>query len=115
MGGVSRVCYFLILLLFGEKTRRMNDGGTTWADRHPFRFVQTDTGNSGARFCGYPQAPDTIDDAARFVVKSVSQSSVFCAGTFLKTSGLTFLLYYRSTGQRWKRQQAISQAFTEGK
>jgi norsolorinic acid ketoreductase len=39
-------------------------------------FVQTDTGNAGARFCGYPQAPDTIDDAARFVVKSIDEATM---------------------------------------
>jgi hypothetical protein len=75
------VCSFLVLWLFGEKTIRMNEGDMTRADRRLFRFVQTDTGNAGARFCGYPQAPDTIEDAARFVVKSVSQSNVFCIVT----------------------------------
>lgn len=58
------------LAFWGENKK--ND--MTRANRRLFRFVQTDTGNAGARFCGYPQAPDTIDDAARFVVKSVSQS-----------------------------------------
>lgn len=84
------------------------------ADRRRFRFVQTDTGNAGAKFCGYPQAPDTIDDAVSFAAKSVSQSGIFCVA-ITSTGDLTFSLYYRSMRQRWKRQQVIFRAFMEVK
>ena len=63
-----------------------------WADRRgQFRFVTTDTGNAGARFCGYPGAPDSVEDGATFVVKTVGQSSVLCFMTSLIISGLTSL------------------------
>jgi hypothetical protein len=40
-----------------------------------FRFVQTDTSNEGARRVGMAEAPDTIEDSAAFVAKTVSRSS----------------------------------------
>lgn len=43
------------------------------ANHCEFSFVQTDTGNAGARYCGYPEAPDTVEDATAFVAKTVSR------------------------------------------
>jgi len=39
-------------------------------------FVQTDTGNAGARYCGYPEAPDTVVDAKEFVTKTIDEATM---------------------------------------
>ncbi|CAG8961907.1 hypothetical protein HYFRA_00013707 [Hymenoscyphus fraxineus] len=39
-------------------------------------FVQTDTGNSGARRFGMKEAPDTIEAAAGFVAKTIDDASM---------------------------------------
>jgi len=43
-------------------------------------FLKTAMGNAGARHCGYPEAPDSVEDGAAFVVKTIDEATMESTG-----------------------------------
>ena len=83
-------------------------GLTTSSRFHLYSFVQTDSGNEGARIFGMAEAPVTVMDSVQYVVSTVSTPFPCASQVIMRKVILSIsLLFFRLTPPQKRRHPAI--------